>query len=148
MVGTATDNISLAKKAWSWLETESSERTITDLQPYFDLLADDVVLKVEAPEDASGLYLGEVRGKQALIDMYTAALNGEGIEENDLERPLEFVGKGERVVVLGSERYKIKKDGVTARNKEFALVMDFRDGKITRVQQIGDLSEYVAAMNT
>lgn len=137
------DNIALAKTAWSWLETDDSERDMSDLAPYFDLLSEDVVLKVDSPEDTH-VYGSEIRGKQAVMDMYEEAFS-KLIKDNNLERPLEFVGSGDRVVVLGSERYTIRKTGVVARNKEFAIVMDFREGKIVGIRQVGDMSEYVQA---
>lgn len=137
------DNIALAKTAWSWLEKSDADRDMTDLEPYFDLLSDDVVLKVDSPEDTH-IYGSEIRGKKAVMDMYEEAFT-KLIKDNNLERPLEFVGSGERVVVLGSERYTIRKNGVVARNKEFAIVMDFSDGKIVGIRQVGDMSEYVLA---
>lgn len=137
------DTIALAKRAWSWLDTERDWTTDSGLDPqaYFDLLADDVVLEVDSPDD-SYVFGSAITGKPAVIDMYRQA--PEWIEDNRLERPLEFVG-GDRVVVLGAERYTIKKSGAVARNKEFAIVTDFRDGLITRVRQIGDMSEWVDA---
>jgi hypothetical protein len=49
------------------------------------------------------------------------------------------------VVVLGVESFEIKKSGVAVRNREYADVVDFRDGMITRYLIIQDTSEIVDA---
>lgn len=139
------DNVALAKRAWSQAETPIIERSIDDSQPMFDLLAEDVVWKVACPEDTP-IFGGEFRGKQAVIDYFTT-VNREFQEDAWLERPLEFVGDGDRVLVLGTETYVLSSPKVTISNKEFAIVMDFRDGLIVRMLHITDLSEFVAALS-
>lgn len=142
---TDTDNLALARKAWGWLSTERDWTTGVagaEQQVYFDLLDEEVVLDVDSPSDDE-IFGGAIRGRQAVMNMYTQA--PEWIEDNRLERPLEFVGDGNRVVVLGAERYVIKATGVAARNKEFAIVLDFADNKIVHVRQIGDMSEWIDA---
>jgi hypothetical protein len=58
---------------------------------------------------------------------------------------MDFLGAGDRVVVLGRESFEIKKTGVTVTGSEYADVLDFRDGLITRFLVIQDLSAVVEA---
>jgi ketosteroid isomerase-like protein len=127
----ATDeNIAFAR---SVLETEDWPRLI-------DRLAEDVVFKVTIPHGTP--VSGEFRGKQAVVEHL---LNLGNVLEFRQEKPLEFFGNGERVVVLGTESVEIKKNGVTVPNSEYADVIDFRDGLVTRFSVIQDLTAVVDA---
>ncbi|TDD94389.1 nuclear transport factor 2 family protein [Jiangella asiatica] len=141
------DYVAIVEKLWTdlWVNTKSSERTLDDFQTYFDMMADDVVFKIEGPE-GWGLptYPAEHRGKARVLEVYTKEDPGL-VDQIDYERPPEFIGQSNRVVILGAERYRIKKTDVMARNKEFAIVIDFRGGKIVRVHQVADLSEFAFA---
>jgi ketosteroid isomerase-like protein len=64
------------------------------------------------------------------------------------EKPLEFFGAGARVVALGKESVEIKKSGVSVPESDYATVLDFRDGKITRFLVIQDLTAVVDAYRT
>lgn len=143
MQNRAQDNVALAKKAYGALEDRGAEqRQDSDFQPFLDALADDVVFRYAAPE---GTPLSrELHGKPEVIEFLTVTAP-ELVEDVHLTRPLEFVGDGDRVVVLGAESYTLKKTGAQARNKSFAVVMDFRDGRVVRLVQIKDLSEFVEA---
>ena len=61
------------------------------------------------------------------------------------EQPRQFYGSGERVVMLGKESVEIKKSGVTVPASEYATVLDFQDGLITRFLVIQDLTAVVDA---
>jgi ketosteroid isomerase-like protein len=124
------ENIAFAK---SVLETEDWPRLI-------DRLAEDVVLKVTIPDGTP--VSGEFRGKQAVVEHL---LNLGNILEFQQEKPLEFFGNGERVVVLGTESVEIKQNGVTVPNSEYATVLDFDDGLVTRFSVIQDLTAVVDA---
>lgn len=63
------------------------------------------------------------------------------------EKPPEAYREGERVVVLGDDSFEIKKSGVTARSP-YAIVVDFRDGSVTSILVIQDLSAIAAAHKT
>jgi ketosteroid isomerase-like protein len=108
-------------------------------QPLLDRLADDVVFKVTVPEGTP--MSGEFRGKQAVLGHF--ARLGELLEFRQ-EKPMEFFGDGERVVVLGTESVEIKRSGVTVPGSEYATVLDFRDGLITRFLVIQDMSAFAA----
>jgi ketosteroid isomerase-like protein len=98
-----------------------------DWQPLLDHLADDVVFKVTIPEGTP--VSGEFRGKQAVTEHFERL--GDLLEFRQ-EQPMEFLGSGSRVVVLGCESFEIKETGDTVSGSEYADVIDFRDGLITR----------------
>ena len=126
----ATQNITFAK---SVLEADDWPRLI-------DRLADDVVFKATIPDGTP--VSGEFRGKQAVAEHLTQL--GDILEFRQ-EKPLEFFGDGERVVVLGSETVEIKKNGARVPNSEYATILDFRDGFVTRFTVIQDLTAVVDA---
>jgi uncharacterized protein len=124
------DNTSLAQ---SLMESD-------DWEPLIDHLADDVVFKATIPDGTP--ISGELRGKQAMVDHLIKL--GDVLEFRQ-EQPLQFFGTGERVVVLGKESVEIKKSGVTVPESEYATVLDFHDGLITRFLVIQDLTAVVDA---
>jgi ketosteroid isomerase-like protein len=127
---TTQENIAFAK---SVLEREEWPRLI-------DRLADDVVFKVTIPDGTP--VSPELRGKPAVVEHL---INLGNLLEFRQEQPLEFFGNGERVVVLGTESVEIKKNGVTVPNSEYATVLDFDDGLVTRFSVIQDLTAVVDA---
>lgn len=143
MENSVYDTIELAKKAYHHWEIKSSERTPDDFKSMFDLLADDVVFRGSWPDTVPG-YGGVFRGKEAVRNLI-AVVDSESVSDIDLERPLEFIGSGDKVVVLGSQRYKINKTGTYARNKLFAIVLTFRRGLIAEILQFEDVTEWLDA---
>lgn len=127
------DCISLAKRAYSALES-------TDYTEYFDLISQDVILKFAVPRGTP--IGGKFQGKPAVVDFFTATAL-ELFEDIRLEGPLEFLGSGNRVVILGRESYTIKKTTIRAQNKAFAIVLDFKDGQIVRDHQIKEMTEFI-----
>jgi ketosteroid isomerase-like protein len=109
-------------------------------QPLLDHLADDVVFKVTVPEGTP--ISGEFRGRQAVTEHFERV---GGLLEFRQEEPMEFFGDGERVVVLGKESVEIKRSGVTVPGSEYADVLDFHDGLITRFLVIQDMSKFAEA---
>jgi ketosteroid isomerase-like protein len=105
-----------------------------------DHLADDVVFKVTVPDGTP--ISGEFRGKRAVVDHFTRLGS---LLEFQQEQPLQYFGNGERVVVFGKESFDVKESGVTVRGSEYADVLDFRDGLITRFLIIQDMSAVVEA---
>jgi ketosteroid isomerase-like protein len=124
------DNIAFVKGV---LETEDWPRLI-------ERMADDVVFKATIPEGTP--VSGEFRGKQAVVEHLTNLGN---VLEFRQEKPLEFFGSGDRVVVLGTETVEVKKNGVTVPHSEYADVFDFRDGLVTRFTVIQDLTAVIDA---
>jgi ketosteroid isomerase-like protein len=125
------DNVALLQRIWGPMERGES----TDYQPFFDLLHDDIVFTTS---------LGELRGKRAVIHYFTHA--GELVEFRPFERPSEYFGNGDRVVIVGEETFRVKATGVTVRGP-WAWVHDLRDGLITRIEAIQDLSAVADAVS-
>ena len=111
-----------------------------DWQLLIDHLADDVVFKATIPDGTP--ISGEFRGKQAMVDHLIRL--GDILEFRQ-EQPLQYFGNGRRVVVLGQESVEIKENGVTVPQSEYATVLDFDNGLITRYLVIQDLSAVVDA---
>ena len=109
-------------------------------QPLLDHLAGDVVFKVTIPEGTP--ISGEFRGKEAVTEHFERLPE---LLEFEQEAPMEFLGSGDRVAVLGRESFEIKRNGATVSGSEYADVIDFRDGLITRFLVIQDLSSVVDA---
>jgi ketosteroid isomerase-like protein len=126
------DNIALAKRLINPPDG--------NWQPLLDHLAEDIVFKVTIPDGTP--ISGEFRGKPAVTEHFE--LLPELLEFRQ-ERPMDFLGAGDRVVVLGCESFEIKKNGVTVTGSEYADVLDLRDGLITRFLVIQDLSAVVDA---
>jgi ethanolamine utilization protein EutQ len=118
------DNVAVLERIWGPMERGES----TDYQPFFDLLADDVVFTTA---------VGELRGKQAVVHYFTHA--GELVEFRPFERPQEYFGNGVRVVIVGEETFRVRASGVTTRGP-WAWVHELHDGLITRIEAIQDLS--------
>jgi uncharacterized protein len=109
-------------------------------QPLLDHLADDVVFKVTIPDGTP--ISGEFRGKPAVTEHFERLPD---LLEFEQERPMDFLGSADRVVVLARESFEIKKNGVVVSGSEYADVLDFRDGLIARFLVIQDLSAVVDA---
>jgi len=119
-----SDAVALLRSIYDPLERGESH----DLQPFFDAMADDVVLETS---------VGGVRGKQAVIGYFAHA--AAALEFNIFVRPLEYFGDGNRVVQVGGEIFTVKETGAT-HEAEWAWVFDVHDGRITRILAIMDLS--------
>jgi ketosteroid isomerase-like protein len=108
-------------------------------QPLLDLLAEDAVYKLSLPP---GVPLsGEFRGKRAIVDYFDEL--DEVLEVLEVNT-WDFVGNGNQVIVLGDERFAVRKTGKVC-HSEFAFILEFRDGKVARALVIEDLSGLVEA---
>ena len=136
------DNLALAIRAWSkpTRGADLDDHKSGDYRTLYDYLAEDVTFRFTCPEDTPR-YGGDFVGKSALIDLFKSEC--QFIDDCDWERPPEFVSDGDMVVLLGAERYKIKNSGVSVRNNEIAIAMNFKDGLIHRMSFIMDLSDMV-----
>jgi ketosteroid isomerase-like protein len=108
-------------------------------QPLLELLAEDAVYKLSLPPGTP--LSGEFRGRRAIADYFS--LVDELLEVQEVHT-WDFVGNGKQVIVLGEERFVVRKSGKTC-HSEFAFVLDFREGEIVRALVIEDLSGFVEA---
>jgi ketosteroid isomerase-like protein len=131
-------NVTITKNIFS-LKQDPGSGGPQDAQRLIERLADDVVFKVTIPDGTPSS--SEVRGKQAVIDHLTK-LGGIAIFRQG--KPQEYFVNGDRIVVIGKDSFEITEIGVTARS-EYAMVLDYRDGLITRWLIIQDLSAFVDA---
>ncbi|MEN3284531.1 MAG: hypothetical protein V7607_5671 [Solirubrobacteraceae bacterium] len=134
MTDVAMDYVAVTQRTHAHLFKPVSDRVLSDYQPWFDSLADDVLLEYASPEGR-----GEFRGKEAVIDyisgLFSSLSGDEVIEDVQLERDPEYVTKGERVVMLWRENTRNKQTGATTPGKEVVLVMDYGDGKLQRIRR-------------
>lgn len=144
------DTITLAKQAYSGFVAQATRRagnpqarrSRDDYRPYIDLLAQDVVLKCSAPLDTP---MGvEVHGKAAVMQ-FAIEKTAELIEDIHLQGPLEYIGRGAQVVILGAESYNIRATGVCVRNNQFLAILDFDNGLIVRHRLSMNMAELVDA---
>jgi ketosteroid isomerase-like protein len=123
-MSTAESNVALMKRIWGPLERGESD----DMQPFFDVLADDVVF---------ALPVGEARGKDAVIGYFAHV--GDAIEVQPFVKPLAYFGDGDRVVILGAEVFLVRETRLS-HQADWAWVVDMRDGRVERITHIQDLS--------
>jgi hypothetical protein len=91
-------------------------------------LSEDVEWR--APGPASVPYLGERRGRGGAAEFFTQL--GTNVEFESFE-PGAFVAEGDRVVVLGRERGRVRGTG-KAFDNEWALVFTLGGGRVTNFQ--------------
>ena len=94
----------------------------------------DVVLKNAIP--ASAPFGGEFHGKQGILDYFVQVAT---VLETSAVRALDYFEGGEKVVVLGDERLRIKSTGEEF-GGEWCTVFEFRGDEISRVSVIEDHS--------
>jgi ketosteroid isomerase-like protein len=111
-----------------------------DWQPLLDHLDEDVVFKFSIP--AGTPVVPEIRGKQAVVEHLTRLEDWLGFTQ---EKEPEFFGSGDRIVLLGQETVEVKKNGVVVPGSEYATVLDFHEGLLTRFTTIQDLTFVVEA---
>jgi uncharacterized protein (TIGR02246 family) len=139
--GKASANLAIAKAIFG-PESDPGSGRADDYRVLLDHLADDVVFKATIPEHTP--ISGEFRGKQAVAD-YFARLDQVAVFHQ--ERPQQYIADGDRVVVLGDDSFEIRANGTTA-HSEYATIVDYRDGLITSILIIQDLTAIADAYRT
>lgn len=105
--------------------------TGSDFQPLFDRLAHDVVLEVTVSGDAGPRR--DLRGKRHVMAFF---LNEDALYGFGRNGPLEYSGRGDRVVVEAAEASG--DSGITVGGRESAVVVDFENGRIVRFLVVQD----------
>ena len=125
--GPAAEHIALLRRIYDPFERGES----SDNGPLFDAMTDDVVLELAA---------GKLHGKGAVAGYFEEG--SKRVEFHPFDRPLQYFGAGDRVVQVGFETFRVKNTGVM-HQADWAWVFDFRDGRISRIVGIEDLSGIV-----
>jgi uncharacterized protein len=111
-----------------------------DMPAVLDTIADDVLWQEPGPADILSL-AGTRRGRDQVADWFRALDEGEEILQFE---PREFLADGEKVVVLGFERVRVRATGQTYEN-EWAFVFAVREAKVAELRAYHDTAAMVAA---
>jgi uncharacterized protein len=114
-----------------------------DIPGVLSLLSEDVVWTIPGRPDAIP-YAGVRRGHAGATEFF-AALGG-AVEFEAFE-PREFVAQGDKVVVLGFERGRVRATGKTFDNP-WALVFTLGGGRVTEFRSYEDTAALAAAFGT
>jgi uncharacterized protein len=115
------------------MSTEENKRVVQtvfekfsrgDVAGLLEMINEDAEWAAPGPEAVP--YFGERRGPEGALEFFKNL--GEGVEFESFE-PGDFIAEGDRVVVLGSERGRVRRTGKTFDNL-WALVFTIRDGKV------------------
>jgi ketosteroid isomerase-like protein len=110
-----------------------------DIPGVLDTLADDIEWRIAGPSELA--YAGLHRGRDEVAKFF--GVLGQAAEFEVFE-PREYFARGDKVVVLGHERQRVKATGRVVET-EWAMVFTLRAGKIARFQDYVDTHEVVAA---
>jgi ketosteroid isomerase-like protein len=103
-----------------------------DVPSMLAALSEDVDWRIDGP--ASVPYFGRHAGHEGVVDFLTKL--GSNVEMERFE-PRDFIAKGDRVVVLGGERGRVKTTG-RAFDNEWAMVFTLEGGKIKSFRSYED----------
>lgn len=111
-----------------------------DIQSVLNLMADDADWLHPGPPDAIP-FAGQYRGRDGVAQFFAKLGGAEDVEHFE---PQEFFASGDRVVVLGRYRGRIKATGRTD-DVEWVHVFTVRGGKIVSHRQYSDTAAAVEA---
>jgi hypothetical protein len=103
-----------------------------DIAGVLDRLSDDIEWRLAGPSELP--YAGIHRGRDEVAKFFQSF--GQAAEFEVFE-PREYLAKGDKVVVLGHERQRIKASGQVVET-DWAMVFTLRDGRITRFRNFMD----------
>lgn len=103
-----------------------------DLAGVLDRLSDDIEWRIAGPSELP--YAGIHRGRDEVAKFFQTF--GQAAEFEVFE-PREYLAKGDKVVVLGHERQRIKASGQVVET-DWAMVFTLRDGRIARFRNYVD----------
>lgn len=97
-----------------------------DVPAILTFVDENVEWEIPGPESVS--YYGPRRGHEGVGNFFAAI--GSAVEFETLE-PREFIARDDKVVVLGSERGRVRETGKSF-EQEWAMVFSVHEGKVTR----------------
>jgi uncharacterized protein len=112
-----------------------------DIEAVLKLFADDAELR-QSLSTAIFPWAGTRRGQEQLIEFFAGLA-----EVGEFERfePREFIAQGDKVVVVISERFRIRATGRTFDN-ELVHLFTFKNGKVSQFRIYEDTAPFLAAM--
>jgi ketosteroid isomerase-like protein len=110
-----------------------------DVPSLLGLLSEDIDWRIQGP--ASVPYFGQHNGHEGVSDFLTKL--GTSVEMERFE-PREFITDGDKVVVLGGERGRVRATGRLFDN-DWAMVFTLREGKITSFRSYEDTGAVAGA---
>jgi ketosteroid isomerase-like protein len=111
-----------------------------DIQALLNLLAEDVEWTSSGPTDLPTA--GTRRGRQQVAEFFTAVNELFTFERFE---PKTFIAEGERVVVLGEDRFQLKATGKVL-DEAWAHVFTIRGGRIVGFYEYIDTAEVMAEL--
>ena len=114
-----------------------------DISAVLDALTEDVEWVLPGPPEVIP-FAGVRRGREQVLEFFgvlDAALTFERFE------PREFMAQGDKVVVLGRSRDRMKSTGRVVEN-EWAAVFTLKDGKIAKYQVLEDTAAFVSTLGS
>jgi ketosteroid isomerase-like protein len=110
-----------------------------DISALLDSLTDEVDWRLPEMENVS--FSGERRGRERVGGFFSELADS---QESISFEPREFVAQGDKVVALGSYRWRVKKNG-REYGGDFAHAFTVRDGKIAAFHEYMDSAAATAA---
>ncbi len=128
------ENVEIIKQAFAAFQRNDAQALLT-------LFSDDVDFR-HPMSTATWPWAGKRRGRAQVAEFFARLVE---VTETEKVEPREFIAQGKKVVVLLSERFRIKATGRTVDN-EFVIVFAFRDGKIVQFYVYEDTAPIIAAI--
>jgi ketosteroid isomerase-like protein len=126
------ESVGLARRAYENFKSG-------DIKSLLDSLTEDVDWRL--PEMANIGFAGERKGRERVGEFFADLAES---QESLSFEPREFIAQGDKVVALGSYRWRVKKNGRDY-GGEWAHVFTIRDGKIAGFHEYMDSAAAVAA---
>jgi uncharacterized protein len=130
---TETDNVQVVQQIYAAFGSG-------DIPAVLALLDEAVVWRLAGPADVVP-YAGPRRGRQEVGQCFQQL--GESVEFQSFE-PREYLVQGDRVVVLGTERGRVRATGKGFEN-DWAMVFIVREGLVTSLRTYEDTAAVVEA---
>lgn len=111
-----------------------------DTEGFMALLAEDVEWDAPGPKEVLP-FAGQHRGRQAVVDWFQKMNELEDVQKFE---PQDFLAKGDKVVVLGDSRVRVRATNRVVDDHWFH-VYTIRDGKIAQFREAYDTAAEVAA---
>jgi ketosteroid isomerase-like protein len=126
------ENVGLARRAYENFKSG-------DIQALLDSLTEDVDWRL--PEMSNIGFAGARKGRERVGNFFAELAES---QESVSFEPREFVAQGDKVVALGSYRWRVKRNG-REYDGEWAHVFTIREGKIAAFHEYMDSAAAVAA---